>query len=745
MILHRLDGCAPTPLAHYLKALGILRLVSEQADPEARGWWEGERFLLATLLNEEDLLGFFLERYEPTPLVAPWNKGSGFFYANDPGLTAAEQSVALRFLKLRKGITASRSLLGSLSEADQAIRDIKAESKRKELTKKQRNALRKDEGYKKRLAEAERLFKQLKSEFVPQLRRTWRGPHREWMDAAMVLDDAGEPRFPALLGTGGNDGRLDFTNNYFQKLNEVFALESESGHARSVSSTWFENALFGNLTNTYQSGAVGQYAPGAAGGVNSSVGVDGGSLLNPVDYLLMLEGTVVFTAHATRRFGTITSSRAAAPFSFNGQGAGYASAANSDESVRGEQWMPLWSQPTTLPELHRFLAEGRAQIGPIAATEPIDMARAVANLGIARGITAFQRYAYIVRNGQANLAVPLGRFIVPDHVSPRLACLEDLAIWLTQLRRAARDKGAPNRLEIVERRLFDALFAVAQHPDEPARWQTVVLGLAEVEAVVLTSNNVRCRPIPRLRPEWVIAGDDGSTEWRLAVALALQARSFRAYDKIPIDPVRRHWVPTKNQETSAVMQGRRGVDDAIALVTRRLVEAAQQGMRNLPLVAAYKAHAWPTDLTAMISGDANIDRTVALARPLMAVRGWEWEKHPHAIRRPAATHWPDEGWMAIRLAMLPWPLPDGRIVGADPAILRRLESGDAATAVGLALRRLRAAGIVATVRFGAIPLATARLWAAALAFPIQRNTAEQMLRRLEARSAVELNDRENHL
>ncbi len=28
-----LSGCAPVPLAHYLKALGVLRLVAEQADP----------------------------------------------------------------------------------------------------------------------------------------------------------------------------------------------------------------------------------------------------------------------------------------------------------------------------------------------------------------------------------------------------------------------------------------------------------------------------------------------------------------------------------------------------------------------------------------------------------------------------------------------------------------------------------------------------------------------------------------
>ena len=40
-----LDGCAPFPLASYLKALGLLRLVAEQVDPQARGAWDRERFL----------------------------------------------------------------------------------------------------------------------------------------------------------------------------------------------------------------------------------------------------------------------------------------------------------------------------------------------------------------------------------------------------------------------------------------------------------------------------------------------------------------------------------------------------------------------------------------------------------------------------------------------------------------------------------------------------------------------------
>src|SRR5262245_56285990 len=79
MFEHTLDGCRPVPLAQYLKGLGILRLVAEQADPEARGAWRHDRFELHTRLDRQALESFFLQSYHPTPILAPWNGGSGFY------------------------------------------------------------------------------------------------------------------------------------------------------------------------------------------------------------------------------------------------------------------------------------------------------------------------------------------------------------------------------------------------------------------------------------------------------------------------------------------------------------------------------------------------------------------------------------------------------------------------------------------------------------------------------------------
>ena len=39
----------------------------------------------------------------------------------------------------------------------------------------------------------------------------------DWLDATYVLTSGGA-RFPPLLGTGGNDGRLEFSRNFLQNL-----------------------------------------------------------------------------------------------------------------------------------------------------------------------------------------------------------------------------------------------------------------------------------------------------------------------------------------------------------------------------------------------------------------------------------------------------------------------------------------------------------------------------------------------
>lgn len=719
MNIHDLNGCAPVPLAHYLKALGILRLVAEQADPTARGWWEGDRFRLATILDKTELEKFFIEKYEPTPLVAPWNGGTGF-YPKDK-----KAKKAINCITSHKS-TRFNSYRQAISHAIHAV------GKRKEAPEKKE-----------------------KEQFLIECFRDWRGPHRQAMAAAVVLANDGKPGYPALLGTGFNDGRLDFTSNFMGRLLRLLPETKAIPHATAelLQEAFWRSPMQG-MDNK---GAIGQFMPGNAGGANSLAGPDGDAFSNPWDFVLMLEGAIIFTSHATRRLGNNESSRASAPFTVNAQGGGYASASAEDESARGEQWMPLWAQPMTLAELHHIFSEGRAQLGArVTISEPLDFARAVARLGTARGIIEFQRYGYIERNGQANLAVPLGRFRVPEKIAPLLSCLDDLDRyrWHSQLHKEAKDtkdRKAPARLKQAERNLGNALFAVTQRPGNFMFWQSVLTALSDVEEVMKTGSGFKAGPVPPLRPEWVKAAADTSVEFRLALAFALQAAAFGKKDerRWPIDPVRRHWLPLDGKKpwcfatsgtgsqarleskSDVVIFGRSGVDDAIALVKRRLVEASQSGQHRLPLTPAFRASAAPDDLAWLLSGNVDLDRTVALARALMALDGRKWAANPGLPKPNRGNTYPDDAWLAIRLSLLPWPLPDGRKIGVDSAIFRRLESGDAATAFELARRRLRAAGIGTTVQCATVSPEAARLWAAALAFPIEQATAADFVRRLD--------------
>jgi len=800
--LHVLKGCSPAPLANYLKALGILRLVGEQADTQARGWWEGERFCLLTKLSKGELETFFLEHYQPTPLVSPWNKGCGFFKASDPGLAPLESSTALRFAAFRDGVQASRTLISEISQADASIRAIKARTKTavkafqsetqrtslensaayceclsllttqlskpdlttdkraeveseiadtrsiaahadKPPTKSDVKALKDSASYKRLLATADRQFKNFKATLIPDCKRAWRGPHADWISAAVVLNEADEPDWPSLLGTGGNDGNLDFTNNFMQQLGGLFDLVSPSGSAKLNARQLLENALWVSPANELAPAAIGQYQPGTAGGANSSTGFDDGNLVNAFDFVLMMEGSIVFTSRATRRLDPNTFSRASAPFAVRPHAAGFATP-GLEKAQRGEQWMPLWRQPATLRDVSAMFGEARVQLARQTANRPVDVARAISRLGVARGIESFVRYGYLERNGQSTFAVPLGRVAVRHR--PLAYLIDNLANWMNNVERRSRDKNAPARLAHAERRLADAVFAALTHDHTPGRWQAILLAAAEIESLQATGTAIEAGPIPSLRPEWISAVDDGSSEVRLALALGSSASEFRRGR--PIDPVRHHWLPLEDgaykfktsdkrlvNDVRVVATRRDAMRDLAAVLERRMIEAGMKGERRSRLVAASGCGARLDDLAQFLAGQLDVEKIVGLARAFMAMK-WSDLRGHHLPQQPPHSKYdaqPDEAWLALRLVCLPFALGPGQDIPADERVVRLLNANNASQAIEIARRRIRAVGIRPPFQFGTADAETTRLWAAALAFPIDWHTANKIAQRLDPR------------
>src|SRR5262249_35497337 len=110
-----LEGCQVEPMASYLKALAVLRLVGSQADQAARGWWTSAGFVLRSRLDREGLVAFFRDVSRPTPIVAPWKGGSGF-HPNDSqdGISAIEASTSDRLAPYREAVACARAALAHL-------------------------------------------------------------------------------------------------------------------------------------------------------------------------------------------------------------------------------------------------------------------------------------------------------------------------------------------------------------------------------------------------------------------------------------------------------------------------------------------------------------------------------------------------------------------------------------------------------------------------------------------------------
>lgn len=742
---HRLEGCRPTPLASYLKALGTLRLVAEQKDPDAKGWWRAERFHLRTKLSREDLVAFFLNDYAPSPIIAPWNAGSGFYFQEGKS-------------KEKDPATGKKIKTGKRDQATKATKALDAIANS--------NAPRFDT-YRQIICDARQLIRNAgfqeapsednKKRLVLDMRRSIEEEALPWLDASLALTtDA--LRFPPLLGTGGNDGNLDFTSNYMQRLDELFGANAR------VPQTLLDAAIFNTTAEGLSDSAVGQFAPGDAGGPNSTSGVEGSATLNPWDFVLMLEGALVIAGGVVRRFSSDDRSTASFPFTVRATGAGFGTASQSEEGeARGEFWAPIWTAPSGLVEVQSLFREGRIAQTRRSLKNGMDAALAIASVGADRRIAGYQRFGFQKRQGLAFLATPLEYRVVRPNTAAALATDLDAGRWLERVQQLARSDRAPARFAKAVQSLEESLFALTGERNASDSAAAVIASVGEIARIAAPSKSLRedLPPPPFLRHDWIAAcGDD--KEVRLAAALSgLWLRgapggesghneaAARNLDELPfrfhIAPLakdrnglrKRQCRSWSDDGTSADRVWTEGslVDSMVAVALRRSVEATRTGAGGGAFAGSWRRLSSLADVAAFLNGDVDDGRIADLAL------GFAWvdvakDSATRTSQNQSKVISPSEplplAYAAIKPIFAPQAATDDgtrKPMKFAPTIAPLLAAGRVGEAIKTAMRRAQADGLptpfMGLQSIGADP----RRLLASLLFPVSEQALQSCQRR----------------
>jgi CRISPR-associated protein Csx17 len=632
-----LHGCPPEPLGNYLKAVGIFRLVAEQADPSTRAWWEGGVLKLLTRLSEPEILEFFLgnssskSAYSPSPIFAPWGGRPGFY------CTGSNVAAKARLDRL-EGATEKRPQLSAAAQSLSGLRGLLTghdawDQKTKALV---RPWLSAEKGKKDKAALMAVCRNTLPMRFV------------EWMDACLALEDEGDATFGILFGTGGNEGSADITNNFWYFVEQCIGFPT----AHAESKKWLSSAVFSSPRFAGLMETAGQLFPGSAAGENIGQGFTGAAATNPWDVIFAMEGAMLFASAVTKRLSQNGHGKAAFPFILDHVATGQPQETGRDESkqdarkskCKSEILIPLWDKPFTLPELRSLLTEGRLQMPDgNSATYSVQGLEAIAGLGVSAGVRSFRRVGFFERRGNVNIAATLEDIPVPTRPARVLKLLDELKPFRRAAFRGLREgPQVPDRLLDAKQRIEMSIARavrlgcqeIAVPPPELQKILYAVFRLQRECAFTQFAREV-VNPCPPLSQRWIDTNQpinclDGSSECHLGLALASllpwgehtrkprqPAVGSLMTNLVPLARDRDRWVWDERPHSAVWSEGAPLHINLATVLRRRLVDSQSGKGDGLPLASFYGASF--ADMLALWNGQVDETRLAQLMCSLALV------------------------------------------------------------------------------------------------------------------------------
>lgn len=684
MTIHTVTGARGGSMLRSLAAIGLIRVLAEQADKDLRCRFVGEDLEIDSVV--EDLAAWLVDEYRPRPILSPWNEGSGFG-AKDKTPKAT----------LDKLFNLQTERLEPLRSAYRIVAPI---------------------------AQTARTENWPKGRLVRTIRNSCPDDMLPWLNAAVIVLGDGDLAFPPLLGSGGNDGRLEFSTNFHQRLLEALPGNEKARH-NSLTSAY--DLINGTSTGKLSVGASGQFDPSATGTPNSSTFGSADGLVNPWGFILMVEGAVCFAAAPARRLSTQAGAvkRAAMTFTTYGSALGTASGSDTEDS-RGEVWIPSWNHWLSYQSVGRIFSEGRAVWRSRNAVRSSDMYLSIGSLGVDSAVTAFDRFGLIKRNGLAFAAVRTDTVLV--HQDEVLLLVADFEDWINRMESSAT---LPATVRRHVRAFGTANVELARSSTGLARgrWLQVMLSsLTRAEIAVGHGTRTKDDIAPRTPPssrsflallDGPLRGLLDEPEFRVALGFASitsgaapggGSRSFREY-VLPLrsDRGRPQW------SVGPVIEGfpaRPLADICADILVRHLLDATPSAdTDSQPMTVGFRSpgSAVPVaagDLHAYARGVLDAEKIQEWVEALIAFDWRHLERAESVLDHPGLPLIPDPhlsmllpfctGVEYCRNPVAGTAVYQGPRIGLTTEIAVRLARGHASNAVTIAKSRLRQLGYGST-------------------------------------------------
>ena len=489
------NGCSFEPIADYLKALGLLRVL-----PNSKGWWQNGEFWIESDRPPDEVVDHLIEQACVTPLFNPWNGDSGFWVEG-----RAKEAIRR---------------LASVQKSDRTKRYVKARDTGLLVVA--------ASGLKKQPSKGDaknKLIQACQSRITDSDWQAWYKTVVQLVEVTQKNKTTVEAKGSRLLGTQGNlGGGNDLGANYLDAWSRLINLETGKP-LKGAEQHWRASIFRQSLPNSLeQAPLLAQYAPVTDYTLDSKAypyqksGGGSTAAANPADVVLLTEGLLAFSSIAKRPLDASDSSTAFYSLAVN-LAAGIAQTSVSGELRAGveEFWLPIWDQPKSFERLQSdLLSELRGPLPKQTSLDTFDFVKLLAAKAAERKIPQWSRYAFFPRKGQTNFAISLGIFTPGGY---NLGA--ELDSYRRSLCRFGYSDQSPGQISALAHQLEAQLFALAS--DHGQVLQTLAL-LGDIELYISRSpvSQEKIWPLPELDSNWIIRAlaEQETPTVRLALSLA---------------------------------------------------------------------------------------------------------------------------------------------------------------------------------------------------------------------------------